>query len=66
MTLDLRTSAADPASSIADTPKQPDPDGTASIFLAGERDDLIGEEAYIVVAASDGTILAQRQTTIGG
>ena len=66
MTIDLRSSTADPASSIADTPKHPDPDGTAALFLAGDQDDRLGEEAFIVVTDEGGTILAQQQTVIGG
>ncbi|MCA9861853.1 MAG: BREX-1 system phosphatase PglZ type B [Thermomicrobiales bacterium] len=65
MTIDVRTSAADPSSSVAHLAKPPDPDGTATIFLASERDDLAGEEAYIVVVDANGAILAQQQTVIG-
>lgn len=65
MTVDLRTSAADPASSVADTPKVPDPDGTTTLFLHGDRDDLVGSAAWIVVTGEDGALLAQQQTVIG-
>jgi hypothetical protein len=66
MKVDLRTSPADPAASVAHIAKTPDPDGTTTVFLAGDRDDLEGAEAFIVVMADDGAILAQQQTTIGG
>jgi hypothetical protein len=66
VTIDLRTTAADPASSVAHLAKPPDPDGTATIFLDGDRDDLVGSAAYIVVVDDDGAILAQQQTVIGG
>jgi hypothetical protein len=66
MTVDLRLSPADPTSSVADSIKTPDPDGTATLFLDGDRDDLVSTEGYLTVTASDGSVLAQRQTTIGG
>jgi hypothetical protein len=66
MTVDLRLSPADPTSSVADSTKTPDPDGTATLFLDGDRDDLIGTEGYVTVTAPDGSVLAQQQTTIGG
>ena len=63
MTIDLRTRAANAASSIALTPKHPDPDGTAAIFA---DDEMSGAEALVVVLSGDGTVLAQQTTTIGG
>lgn len=66
MTIDLRTHAADPASSIAHARKSPELDGAAAIFVAPEYDDREGDVAFIVVTDEGGAILAQQQTVIGG
>jgi hypothetical protein len=64
MTVDIRTKAADPSTSLAQAPKAPNPDGTVSLPVPD--DERIGEAAFVVVLAQDGTIRAQALTTIGG
>ena len=64
MTVDLRTKAADPSTSLAQAPKAPNPDG--SVSLPVPDDERIGEAAFVVVLAQDGTVRAQAHTTIGG
>jgi hypothetical protein len=64
MVIDLRRQAADAGSSVANSTKHPDPDGTAALFI--DDAELTGEEVQLVVLSADGTILAQRATTVGG
>lgn len=62
-TVDLRRHAGDPASSIATRGHLTG--GTGKVILLVEDDDYEGETAQLVVVASDGTILLQRETTVG-
>ena len=67
-TADLRLSPADPASSVARAPRELDEDSTAALVLDEERlggvdpEDL---EAWAVIVAADGTVLAQQRTRPG-
>ncbi len=62
MTADIRTKAGNAATSIV-TPK-PIETGAASLLV--EDDDKLDAAAFAVVLGSDGTLLAQTQTTVGG
>jgi hypothetical protein len=62
-TLDLRSRAADPTSSLS----QPRPirtDGSAALFVEDDRRE--GEDVQIVVIGQDGKVLAQVATIVGG
>ena len=63
---DLRTKAADAASSIAANgePKPIADDGTVSLVVPD--DELEGTAAHLVILDTEGSILAQRTTTVGG
>lgn len=61
--VDLRRRPMDHASSVAMRTKHPDPDGTLAVFADDEAE---GADAYLVVLATDGAILAQMETRIGG
>jgi len=62
--IDLRTKAADAASSLSGGAKPLTVEGTGSLLVAD--DDRQGEAALIVVLAPDGTIRAQGPTVVGG
>lgn len=62
-TVDVRAMPGEPSSSVAQDPRDTLTTGKAALLVPDE--DLEGESAYVVVVASDGTILAQRETTIG-
>ena len=64
MTVDIRTKAADPSSSLVEVPKAPNPDGAVSLPVPD--DERIGEAAFVVVLAGDGAVRAQALTTVGG
>lgn len=63
ITVDLRALPADPATSIAEEAKETRTAGKVSLVVPDE--DLEGERAYLVVVASDGGILAQREVVVG-
>lgn len=63
MSLDVRSRAADPASSLA-APKAFDEKGEASVLVAD--DSRLGEAALVVVLAEDGTVAKQQATVVGG
>lgn len=64
MSVDIRTRPGDPGTSLVEQPKAVTAGGTVALFvLDPERE---GEAAAIVVLGPDGTVLAQRETTIGG
>ena len=63
MTADIRTKAASAQSSIAKTAK-PVAEGTASLLVVDEE--LEGHAAFVVVLDSEGSVLAQEQTAVGG
>lgn len=64
--VDLRTKAADPATSLAagGVPKPVSTEGTAS--LAVPDDDRLGDAALVVILAADGTVITYTATTVGG
>ena len=62
-TIDVRTKAASAATSKLDGAVAVT-EGTASALVADP--DAMGEAAFVSVLASDGSLLAQRTTTIGG
>lgn len=64
MKVDIRTKAGDPTTSLATASKSPNADGTFSVLVQDE--DRMGEAAMIVVLNSDGTVMKQILTTIGG
>ena len=61
--VDLRRHAGDAGSSIADLARVTG--GTGKVILLVEDEDLEGEPAQLVVVAADGTVLLQRETTVG-
>lgn len=61
---DIRRSPADDTSSVALNVKAIKSDYTASVVV--EDDSLIQTKAYIVILDTDGNIVSQIQTTIGG
>lgn len=62
--VDLRTKPRDSDSSAVTWPKQPNPDGIVSLLVPDDSRE--GETAMVVVLATDGVILAQSPTVIGG
>lgn len=62
-TVDLRTEAGDPGSSIAEMARITG--GQGKVLLLVEDDDLEGVPAHLVIVASDGTLLQSRPTTVG-
>ena len=62
--LDIRQKAADPASSLATAPRAPDAEGKASLLVVD--DDRAGDPALVVVVGTDGSLLAQTATIVGG
>ncbi|MDQ3509314.1 MAG: BREX-1 system phosphatase PglZ type B [Actinomycetota bacterium] len=62
-TVDLRRSAANPGSSIVSSAKKVK-DGGASLPV--EDDSMEGSAALVVLVGSDGKVLAQRPTVVGG
>jgi hypothetical protein len=62
-TIDLRSSAGDASSSIAERARLTGGQGR-ELLLVGD-DDLEGEPAHLVVIGSDGSLILQRQTTVG-
>lgn len=63
-TVDIRTRAADPASSVAVAPKAAAAGSPAALVV--EDEDLAGTAAVIVVLDQAGMVLTQRVTVIGG
>lgn len=61
--VDLRRQAGDAASSIADAARFTT--GSGKVILLVEDEDLEGVTAQLVVVDADGTILLQRETTVG-
>lgn len=62
-TVDLRALPADPNTSVAETAKETTGSGKQSLHVPDET--LEGEKAYVVIVAPDGSIVAQRDVTIG-
>jgi len=63
ITVDIRALPADPTTSIAATIKETTAAGKQSLHVPDEE--VEGERAYLVLVGNDGTILAQREVTIG-
>jgi hypothetical protein len=61
--VDLRGLPAEPKSSIAEQVKETSTDGKVSLVVSDE--DHEGERAHLVLIASDGQILAQREVVVG-
>jgi len=61
--VDLRMSAGDPDSSIAELGRITG--GSGKVILLVEDEDLEGQQARLVVVKNDGAILIQRATTVG-
>ena len=63
VTIDLRATAGDAESSVAQRARVSGGEGKV-ILLVGDED-LEGERAYLVVLGADGSLLLQRETTVG-
>lgn len=61
--VDLRRQAGDAASSIADLARFTS--GTGKVILLVDDEDLEGKLAQLVVVDTEGTVLVQRETTVG-
>lgn len=61
--LSLRTHAGNPSTSVVRSVRPFKQDGTSSVVV--DDDDLVGQEATIVVLHADGALVAQRATVIG-
>ena len=62
--VDVRIKGGDPSTTLAMGGKELDPDGKASLLV--EDEDREDEAALIVVVGSDGAVLAQTSTIVGG
>lgn len=62
-TVNIRSLPGDPSTSMATEARDTTGAGKASIFVADEE--LDGQHAYVVIVGRDGSILAQRDVTIG-
>jgi hypothetical protein len=63
-TVDLRTRAADPATSVVAAAKALDAQGRASLVVPNDARE--GDAAHLVVLSPTGQLLAQQGTTLGG
>lgn len=61
--VDLRALAADPNTSIAEVAKKTSSSGRVSLVVPDEEHE--GEKVHLVLVSGDGTILAQRELTVG-
>lgn len=64
-TLDLRTRASDPSTSIVRSGSAKTFKGNADIPLFAD-DDHTGTACFVVLVAADGTVVAKRSTSVGG
>lgn len=64
LSLDIRTQAGDPASSVVVSMKPLKENGTASVVVENER--LEGKDAYLVLLSATGELVAEASTKIGG
>jgi len=62
--VDIRIEAGSADTSVVPAPRPMKAGGTAS--LAVEDDSLEGRDAFVVCLASDGSLVAQAHTVIGG
>ena len=61
--IDLRASAGDAASSIAETARVTGGEGKVILLVGNE--DLEGQRSHLVLVGADGSLLLQRETTVG-
>lgn len=64
LSLDIRTQAGDPASSVVVSVKPLKENGTASVVV--ENEELGGREAFLVLLGATGELVAVADTVIGG
>jgi hypothetical protein len=64
LSADIRTHAGDPSSSVVVSIKPLKDNGTASVVV--ENEDLQGREAFLVLLAVSGELVAEEKTVIGG
>lgn len=62
--VDVRTRAADPATSLLAQPRTIGTSGSATVLI--EDEDRIGDAAIVVVFDASGMVISQQPTTIGG
>ena len=62
-TIDLRLAPGDANSSVAEMGRVTG--GQGKVILLVGNDDLEGHRAHLVVAGADGSLLLQRETTVG-
>jgi hypothetical protein len=63
LSLDIRTQAGDPASSVVVSAKMLKENGTASVVV--ENEELQGSEAFLVLLSPSGDLVAEANTVIG-
>jgi hypothetical protein len=63
VTIDLRSAPGDASSSVAEMGRVTG--GQGKVVLLVGNDDLEGHRAHLVVAGADGSLLLQRETTVG-
>ena len=61
---EVRLAPADSSTTVGG-PKSPSESGEIKV-LVDEEQAAEGEAAYVVLLAADGSVVAQRQTTVGG
>jgi len=64
LSLDIRTQAGDPASSVVVSVKPLKDNGTASVVV--ENEDLQGRDVFLVLLSGTGELVAEANTIIGG
>jgi len=64
LSLDIRTQAGDPASSVVVSVKPLKDNGTASAVV--ENEELQGRAAFLVLLSATGELVAEANTVIGG
>jgi len=64
LSLDIRTQAGDPASSVVVSVKALKDNGTASVVV--ENEELQGRAAFLVLLSATGELVAEANTVIGG
>jgi hypothetical protein len=64
LSLDIRTQAGDPASSVVVSVKPLKDNGTASVVV--ENEELQGRAAFLVLLSASGELVAEANTVIGG
>ncbi|MFC5438619.1 BREX-1 system phosphatase PglZ type B [Rhodanobacter ginsenosidimutans] len=64
LSLDIRTQAGDPSSSVVVSVKPLKDNGTASVVV--ENEELQGRKAFLVLLSASGELVAEANTVIGG